>query len=203
MTELRKRVARAICVERCAAAGDPPCHTLDGYDGTDCDDGAGASCGHLADAALAAIATGRPGPMASEGVPTPDERIADLTAKLVAEAGWRSHWREQAERAVRERDDVRKSLLANITFSEQVAKALDLDLADTWLAVKVTPEGPEVAKRSWADAIAEGRTALAARPDEPRPDLDLLRRDAEARQRGENLGGSARRETAAILDGGD
>ncbi len=95
MNDLRKRVARAICAARCASMGDPPCHTLDGYDGTDCDDVAGASCGHLADAVLAAVAAG------------------------------------------------------------------------------------------------------------PQPDLDLLRRDAEARQRGENLDGSTRWETVTIIEGAE
>lgn len=46
-------VARAICRERCAVYGEPPCHTVDGYDGTDCADDA--PCRVLAQAALDVI----------------------------------------------------------------------------------------------------------------------------------------------------
>lgn len=53
--DLRERAARAICIERCAAVGDPPCYSLDGYDGTDCGLVGGAGCRVLADAALAIV----------------------------------------------------------------------------------------------------------------------------------------------------
>lgn len=52
MTNL-ELVTRAICRERCAAYGEPPCHTVDGYDGTDCADDA--PCRVLARAAIAAL----------------------------------------------------------------------------------------------------------------------------------------------------
>ena len=52
-------VARAICAERCAVYGEPPCHTLDDWDGTDCDHIEGGAhdvgCRTLAAAALAAM----------------------------------------------------------------------------------------------------------------------------------------------------
>jgi len=47
-------VARAICQEKCAFYGEPACHRLDEWDGTDCDPDLG--CRVLAKAAIAALA---------------------------------------------------------------------------------------------------------------------------------------------------
>lgn len=55
-----------------------------------------------------------------------------------------------------------EALNANIMFAENIADALDVDPDETCLNVRVMPEGREVASKSWADVMREGRAALAA-----------------------------------------
>jgi hypothetical protein len=67
MTDALTRAARAICRERCAFYGDPPCHKMDEWaEGDDCgDDESGVNdvgCMALARAALAAAPDAKGGP---------------------------------------------------------------------------------------------------------------------------------------------
>ncbi len=55
---------------------------------------------------------------------------------------------------------MRGALLANLTFAEKIAEAADIDPKETALNVRVMPEGREVARRTWAEVIAQGRAAL-------------------------------------------
>ena len=48
---LIEAVARAICTERCAFYGDPPCHALPDFKGCESDE----RCDHMAAAAVRAI----------------------------------------------------------------------------------------------------------------------------------------------------
>jgi hypothetical protein len=51
---------------------------------------------------------------------------------------------------------------ANLMFAEKIAGALDVDIDETRLNVRVVPEGREVASKSWAEVMQEARAALAA-----------------------------------------
>lgn len=56
--------------------------------------------------------------------------------------------------------EMRNVLMASLTFAEEVAKAIDLDLEETSLNVRVMPEGNEIASGSWADVIRQGHEVL-------------------------------------------
>ena len=73
----------------------------------------------------------------SGGVPQPDPRD-EVIARLV------------------------EALHANVVYAEKIADAVEIDPDETFLCVKVMPEGREVATRSWSEVLSQARAALAA-----------------------------------------
>jgi len=55
-----------------------------------------------------------------------------------------------------------EALAAELAFARGVADAVDIDDDDTVLAVRVMPEGRQVAERSWADVHLASDAALTA-----------------------------------------
>lgn len=55
-----------------------------------------------------------------------------------------------------------EALNVSIVFAEKIADAVDIDPDETSLTVTVMPGGREVATRTWAEVLAQGRAALAA-----------------------------------------
>lgn len=54
-----------------------------------------------------------------------------------------------------------EALRVNLTFSEKIAEAADIDLDETALSVLIQPRGETVARRTWAGVIGEGYAAIA------------------------------------------
>jgi hypothetical protein len=107
------------------------------------------------------------GSTATEGEPELREFLRDGATHMAAllaerdEAIQRGNdWCDQARKLRGERDRLREALRLTAMLFEQIMVAIDADPAETFLSVKIQPNGAEVKRITVAECLAKARAAL-------------------------------------------